>query len=720
MIKQFFKVFLCLIIVNASQTLADEGMWIPSLLKQLNEADMQKNGLKLSAEDIYSINKSSLKDAIVHFGGGCTGEMISSEGLLLTNHHCGYGQIQSHSSVEKDYLTDGFWAKDRSQELLNPGLTATFIIRIEDVTNAVLNNVTTEMSGSQRDVEIQTAVKSIIKEATSGSHYEAYIKPFYFGNEYYMFVTETFKDVRLVGAPPSSIGKFGGDTDNWMWPRHTGDFSLFRIYADANNKPAEYSADNKPYKPKHFLPISLKGIEENDFTMVFGFPGRTNQYLTSYGVDLTLNQGNPTKIYLRDIRLNIMEKEMKKSDIVRIKYSAKQASASNAYKKWKGESLGLKRLTTIEKKKKTEAELIKNSRNGNSTTDYQLLLQSYNTVYQKYKPLTRARDYYYEGALSIEILSLANGMKNLISKIESGKLSKEEQKKSIDTYLKHLEGFYKDYDKAIDKQIFATILKTYNDSVTEVYKPELLTQLSKKYKNDFAKYAEQVFNKSIFSEHEKLKKLVINLPESLAKIKKDPAFVLIDKITKKYETSVQPELVPLENQLAVYNREFVIGLRKYVTDKKYYPDANSTMRVAYGKVAGYEPKDGVYYLHYTTLEGIMEKEDKNIDEFVVSPKLKQLYEGKDYGQYADKNGEMRVAFCASNHTTGGNSGSPVINATGELIGTNFDRNWEGTMSDIMYDPEKVRNIVLDIRYTLFIIDKFAGAGYLINEMKLIQ
>ncbi|MDQ3191478.1 MAG: S46 family peptidase [Bacteroidota bacterium] len=711
---------------------ADEGMWLPLLLKQLNESDMQSRGLKLSAEDLYSVNKSSLKDAIVHFGGGCTGEVISGEGLMLTNHHCGYGQIQSHSSVKNDYLTDGFWAKSRDEELVNPGLTATFIIRMEDVTQSVLQGVLANMSETLRDSIIAHNSKNIEREAIKGTHYEAKIKPFYNGNEFYMYITETFRDVRLVGAPPSSIGKFGGDTDNWMWPRHTGDFAVFRIYANKENKPADYSTENVPFIPRHFFPVSLKGVEKGDFTMVYGFPGRTNQYLTSYAVENIMNVSNPAKIKIRTTRLDIWDKEMKKSDEVRIQYAAKYASVSNYHKKWIGENRGLKKLNAIETKKNFEEKFTDRlAENPDFGTKYGTLLSDYKNLYQQLDKVQKPYDYFVEAVMAVEIIKLANIFIPIAESGTNTALTKEELEKLLEKLEASAKGHFKNYNATADKKVFAALLSMYQQDVDKSSHPEIFKTIEKKHKGDFNKYADFVFENSIMASPEKLYAF---LDEQQAAVKKDgnytkkasktiatdPAFELMMSFLNNYRTVIHPEIARINDEVNRLNRTYMQALREVIPEKKYYPDANSTLRVTYGKVDGYEPIDGVEYIHYTTLSGIMEKENPEIDEFVVPAKLKELYKNKDFGQYADKNGELRIAFIASNHTTGGNSGSPVIDGNGYLIGTNFDRNWEGTMSDIMYDPERVRNISVDIRYTLFVIDKFAGAGYLLDEMKIIK
>ncbi|MDP1745635.1 MAG: S46 family peptidase [Bacteroidota bacterium] len=720
MIKKIISTFLVFNFVFAISLKADEGMWLPLLLKQLNESDMQKNGLKLSAEDIYSINKSSLKDAIVHFGGGCTAEIISDKGLMLTNHHCGYGQIQAHSTVQNDLLTNGFWAMDQSQELKNPGLTATFIIRMEDVTAKVFANVSDTLSDGAREKKINEAIVEIQNEAVKGTHYGAYIRPFYYGNEYYMFITETFRDVRLVGAPPSSIGKFGGDTDNWMWPRHTGDFSIFRIYANKDNKPADYSADNVPYKPKNHLTISMKDVEKGDFTMVYGFPGRTNEYLSSYAVNIIMNESDPAKVKIRETRLSIMDADMRSNDAVRIQYASKYAGLANYYKKWIGEINGLKKLDALNKKKLVEQDfLLKVNTDDKANGKYGKLFGDLEKSYAQFSPLNKQRDYFVESILGIEAISYAFTLKNIVDSLSFGKKEADIQK-DIEKLKSGTKKFFKDYNADTDKKICAALLKMYATDINKAQQADIFNEIEKKYNGDFERYAADIYGKSMLVSESKMDKAISSIGKDYKKIQKDPIYKLMLSCYNKFSNDVRPQYNKLEAEIAKLDRTYMKGMRELIPNKKYYPDANSTLRVAYGKVGGYFPRDAVFYDYYTTLDGLMAKENPLVEEFVVSPKLKELYQKKDYGQYADKNKELRIAFCASNHTTGGNSGSPVLNGEGQLIGTNFDRNWEGTMSDIMYNPDQVRNIVLDIHYTLFVIDKYAGAGYLLNEMTIVK
>ncbi len=718
--KKITVLFLAFNFLTSLFIKADEGMWLPLFLKAMNESDMQSKGLKLSAEDIYSINKSSLKDAIVHFGGGCTAEIISEQGLMFTNHHCGYGQIQAHSSVENDLLTNGFWAKSQAEELTNPGLTATLIVRMEDVTSKILENITIGMTEALREKKINEAMALIIKEATKDTHYGAYIRPFFYGNEYYMFVTETFKDIRLVGAPPSSIGKFGGDTDNWMWPRHTGDFSVFRIYANKDNKPAEYSKDNVPYKPKYVIPISIKGVEENDFTMVYGFPGRTTEYLSSFAVNLIMNESDPAKVKIREKRLSIWDADMKASDKVRIQYAAKYAGIANYWKKWDGEIRGLKKADAINKKILFEQDfLLKVNTDDDAKGKYGNLFSDLQKLHAEISPWNKQRDYHSEAIMGIEGVTVASYFLNLIDSLNTGKKAKDFQK-NLDKIKTDAAAFYKNYNAATDEKICAAMLKLFVDNIEPSQRASIFSEIDKKYKGDFEKYAKDIYSKSMFVSEAKVMAAIADMDKNYKKVDKDPIFKLMRSCLTKYRSEISPKYAELDGKITILNRLYMKAMRELITTKKYYPDANSTLRVAYGKVEGYEPRDGVHYNYFTTLDGVMEKENPAVDEFVVAPKLKELYLKKDYGQYANKSGDLPVAFCASNHTTGGNSGSPVFNGDGQLIGTNFDRNWEGTMSDIFFNPDQVRNIVLDVRFTLFVIDKFAGAGYLLNEMKLMK
>lgn len=700
------------VIISLGAVSAKEGMWLPQLLKSLNESEMQAMGLKLSAEDIYSVNNSSLKDAVISFGGFCTGEMISDQGLILTNHHCGYGKIQSHSSVENDYLTDGYWAKNKAEELTNPGLTATFIIRIEDVTDEILNPISADLSKADREKAIKSAIDSISKQATEGTHYGAVIRPFYYGNEYYMFITETYKDVRLVGAPPSSIGKFGGDTDNWMWPRHTGDFSLFRIYADKDNKPAEYSEENVPFKPRHHFPISLKGINKGDFTMVFGFPGRTQEYLTSYAIQQIKEVINPRLIDIRENALEVLDRHMDASDEVRIKYASKYASIANYWKKWLGENRGLEKANAIQTKKEQE-ELFVKATEGKPA--YNNLMTEFEKRYKAIEDYEQARSYFIEIPYrKVEAIGLASAFRSLVKADQEE--SEDPSEEQIEKLKKRIASHFKDYDYDADLELAQVLLAKYQSELPEQFVPKALKSNQSKM-ND---YLEDAYEKSFFTSKEKALDFVEGFDaKDIKKLKKDPVFQLAQAFWDIYNKEVRPEYSRLSDEIDSLSKIYVAALRELVPGR-YYPDANSTLRLAYGKVDDYEPKDAVEYDFFTTTDGILEKYDPGSDDFDLPDNLIELIENEDYGQYADAKGHMPVCFTASNHTTGGNSGSPVINANGELIGLNFDRNWEGTMSDITYDINQCRNISVDVRYVLFVIDKFAGATHLIDEMTLVR
>jgi len=714
------QTLLALTLIISLISKADEGMWLPQLLNAMNIKDMKKNGLKLTAEQIYSVNKSSLKDAIVQFAGGCTAEIVSDQGLILTNHHCGYSAIAYHSTVEKDYLTNGFWAMNKNEEVYTPNLNATIIQRIEDVTAKVLKGITANSTEAKKDSIIKANIKQLEKEAVAGTHYESFIRPFFYGNEYYLFVVENFKDVRMVGAPPSSIGKFGGESDNWMWPRHNADFSVFRIYANKDNKPAEYSPDNVPYKPKHVIPISLKGYNQGDFTMVYGFPGRTQEYLSSYAVDMVMNESDPLKVSLREKRLNIMNADMLQSDAVRIAYASKYASIANYYKKWMGEMNGLKKYDAVAKKQLFETQFNEAiSANPAQKEKYGNIFPQLQKVYTEYKVLNKQVDYYSECLMAIDAFNYARYFITLNNEL------KKKQKGISNTYDKTSDdykklGFFKNYNKPTDIKICEAMLTEYIKGVPSNSRPYVLDSFIVANNNDAKKMTDFLYSNTNFVDREKAEVMLNDYEKYTNLYERDPVFYITNAIYKYYNTSVFPQFQYDEREINELQKLYIQGQKEIFKDKKFYPDANSTLRVAYGKVNSYKPRDGVEYNYYTTLDGIMEKYVPKDEEFDVPAKLKDLYEKKDYGQYANKDGKLQVAFTASNHTTGGNSGSPVFNAKGQLIGTNFDRNWEGTMSDIMYNPNQCRNIVLDVRYTLFVIDKFAGAGYLLNEMKLMK
>jgi hypothetical protein len=705
-------VFLLILSLLSIFSVSREGMWIPLLLER-NISDMREMGFNLNAEDIYSINQSSMKDAIVHFGGGCTGELISPEGLLVTNYHCGYGDIQSLSSVDNDYLTNGFWAMNRNEELPNPGLTVTFLIGIENVTEQVLLGTHSNNTNAEKDSIIEankTRIEDASKEKTG---FDSKIKPFYEGNQFYLLLTETFTDVRLVGAPPSSIGKFGGDTDNWMWPRHTGDFALFRIYAGKDNKPADYSTENIPYCPKSYFPISISGINEGDFTMVFGYPGNTQQYLPSHDIKIILEESDPDRIAIRDIKLRILADYMQNDDETRIKYAAKYASTSNSWKKWQGEIIGLKRLSTVQKKQEEEQKFIQwvNS-DSLRKKEYDSIFPLFDELYPVFRPLIKAYNYYteciYRGTDVIKNYQLFSSLIHINKPI-----SKEHIKPKVEMR-------FKDYSTEVDCDVFTNLIIKYHNDLPSDYLPDELTQLFK-HENYRARLTEMYLNSFLTNKGAMITVLSESSPAKLNRMcKKDGLFQLIDAITEHYNNAVSNKYWDMDRKIDLVQQKYMKALFEMKKEEMIYPDANSTLRVSYGKVEGYKARDGVNYNYYTTMDGIMEKGSQNIDDYNVDPKLRELYLSKDFGRYALPDSTMPVCFTASNHTTGGNSGSPVIDSDGNLIGINFDRCWEGTMSDIDFDPEKCRNISLDMRYMLFIIEKYANSGYLLNEMKIIE
>ena len=712
---------ICLTILSISTvSVAKEGMWIPMLLQQYNATDLENMGLKISVSDIYDANKSSMKDAVVLFGGGCTAEIISDKGLLLTNHHCGYGQIQKHSSVEKDYLTNGFWAMSNAEELPNEGLTAMFIKRIEDVSSIVLEAIDDKTNEARRQAMIKSRIDSIITSIGDSNGLGAQVKPFYYGNQYFLFVTETFTDVRLVGAPPSSIGKYGFDTDNWVWPRHTGDFSMFRIYASKDNQPAEYSADNIPYTPKHHFPVSLAGVKEDDFSMVFGFPARTNEYLPASMVSYIINEENPAKIRMRDISLDIINEAMRSDAELNIQYAAKQSRISNAWKKYKGQIIGLNKTNAVSKKKVLEGEFTELVKGNAEYSKYKNVLPTYNKEFEDFKEYSMARsmfiEVYYYGP---EILRFS---KKFASLTEEG-LTLEDQKAQIEELKKQSEKFYKDYSAVVDIKLFNAMVPEYLGSVTNSLAPSNLVVMFGIENDKLAKKATQnVFDKSIFVSQEKLFKFLDEYDKkSAGKIINDPAYMVASEIVRTYTKMVAENYKNGQLVLEGIQRKYMAGLMEVMPDyKTYYPDANFSLRLSYGKVKGSEPVDGMEYKYFTTMDGVIAKMDTSSYEYDLPQKMFDLYEAKDYGQYADADGKLHVCYTATNHTSGGNSGSPALNANGQLVGLNFDRTWESTMSDIMYDPEICRNIMVDVRYVLFVIDKYAGATHLVEEMDLVK
>ncbi len=700
-----------LVLISFAALFAKEGMWIPTLLDKYSIKEMQQMGFKLTAEDIYSVNKESMKDAVVLFGTGCTGNVISNDGLLITNHHCGYDAIQKHSSLEHDYLTDGFWAKTRQEELPNSGLSVRFLDRMEDVSQRVLAGT----EGKPKDslsVIIARNTKKITDEAAQKGKFEASVKPLYYGNQYFLYVYQVFEDVRLVGAPPTSIGKFGGDTDNWMWPRHTGDFSMFRIYAGKDNQPAKYSADNVPFKPRKFFAISLKGAEPQDFTLVFGFPGTTQQFLPSQAIRQIMEQGDPDKIKIRGIKLSLLAADMERDAKIRIQYAAKYQTTGNAWKKWQGEVKGLKRLNALEVKQAGENEF-KNW--GEESPDrknrYGNILPTFEKLYHDIEPYTKANDYF------TEIVGRGTDIFNIISffdLIETSWPASSNHAVIQEAIKLKIAAHFKDYNRATDEKVFAELLQLYFNDIAPQYLPEDFKLLMSKTSSE--ELIVNIYRKSVFTDASKLLASTANLSEKkMKKLSNDPVFKMFRSLKNHFELNVEPYFNTIQKQIDENMKTYVAGIMAMNEGKPLWADANKTLRVAYGKVEGYEPMDGVIYDYFTTIDGIMQKDNPEIYDYNVPQALRDIYEKKDYGRYG-KNGMLNVCFTASNHTTGGNSGSPVIDAEGKLIGLNFDRCWEGTMSDLMFDPERCRNIALDIRFALFVIDKMAGAGYLIDEM----
>jgi hypothetical protein len=689
------------------------GMWIPSLLQGMNEKEMKNLGMKMTAADIYSVNKSSLKDAVPHFNGGCTSEVISPKGLLLTNHHCGFDAIQNHSSVDHDYLTNGFWAYKMSEELPNEDMVVTFIVKIEDVTTKVLEGTASLSSEVEKQKKIQDNITSLSATLPKESWQENKIRTFYEGNQYMLFVTETFKDIRLVGAPPSAIGKFGSDTDNWVWPRHTGDFSLFRIYADKNNRPASYSKDNVPYTPKHFLPVSLDGVKEDDFTLVFGYPGKTNEYLPAVAIAQIVNELNPAKIEIRDRALKVADGFMRKDNAIKIQYASKYASIANYWKKWIGETQGLKKSDAVAIKRKQEIAFQEKVVKAGKQVEYGNLLSDFEKNYNEIAPYALARDYFSEVALrNTELLSVGYKLYQLEQVYNTkGEQAFTDRKNNLVTGLGD---FYKDFNPNVDKKVFEQLIDLYATKAPKEFLPSNLSNINA------ADLATEIYGQSKMVDYNGLKTLLSGDSKTvLANLNADKGFILIKNMADKFLKDIAPKYDEINLRITALQRTYMKAQLELNKDSRIFPDANSTLRVTYGKVKGYAPKDATLYTPVTYLDGAMEKYIPGDYEFDVPAKLIDLYKKKDYGQYGE-NGKMPVCFIGTNHTTGGNSGSPAIDAYGNLIGLNFDRVWEGTMSDIYYDPSICRNVMVDIRYVLFIIDKYAGANNLIEELKLVH
>ncbi|NNK80344.1 MAG: S46 family peptidase [Flavobacteriales bacterium] len=705
------------LIFSASGLKANEGMWMLNMLKKINEAEMQGLGLKLSADDIYNINRSSVKDAIGRMNYGmCTVEMISAEGLTLTNHHCAFNAIQSHSSVENDYLTDGFWAKTKAEELPIEGMVVSYLVRIDDVSDRISSQLSPEMSEDERGTKVRELSTSIKQEMMEGNQYEVDVKSFFGGNEFYAFTYITYTDVRLVGAPPSSIGKFGGDTDNWMWPRHTGDFSLLRVYADKDGNPAPYSEENVPHKPKHFLPISLDGVSEGDFAMILGYPGSTDRYLSSFGVKMALEIDQPARVKIRGEKLRLMKEDMDASDEVRIKYASKYAGVSNYWKYFQGQMRGLKRLKVYEKKQTLEDDFLAWA-NGdmNRKSKYGNAIASLQEGYAGVEKFKLAETYLQEAAFGSEILVLAYRAGQLDAALQGEDQQMIEGTKAA--LMERAKSHFKDYNQSTDLKVTARMMEMYAEAISPEFQPEFMIKAGGK-NADWEKWTKKMFSKSVFASESSLNSFLAD--PSAKKLAKDPAMNAINQFLNIYRGKIGAGAGPYYSMTEKGYRQLIAGLREMNPDKKYYPNANSTMRLTYGTVGDYIPADGMKYDYVTTTDGILEKEDPSNDEFIVPAYLKELIQKEQFGEYADENGDMIVCFISNNDITGGNSGSPVINGKGELIGLAFDGNWEAMSGDIAFEPELQRTISVDVRYVLFVIDKYAGAKHLIEEMKLVK
>lgn len=714
------KLFLLIAAACVSLTaVADEGMWMLPYLQKMNIRDMKARGCKLSAEDIYSINKSSLKDAVVIFGGGCTGEIVSPDGLLFTNHHCGYGSIQSLSSVEHDYLKNGFWAMSRQEEIPAPGLKVRFIRSISDVTADILGNVPS--TAGQQEYERITSeniasLTASLQEANPGMVVE--VKPFFEGNQYFAFVIEVYTDVRLVGTPPTSIGKFGGDTDNWMWPRHTGDFSVFRVYAGQDNRPADYSPENRPYKAEKFLKISLDGYKEGDFAMIMGFPGSTQRYMTSYEIDDMLNVSNPNRIFIRGERQAILKEDMAASDKVRIQYASKFAGSSNYWKNSIGMNKAIVDNKVLETKAEQEAKFAAFAKEKQNA-DYAAVVGKIDEYVKRVTPLRTQLTYFTEtfrSGIEFTLTSKMEALQDLATALQKNK--KKDVEKAIATLKEAYADIHnKDYDHEVDRKVAKVLLPLYAEKVPAEALPDFYQTVKNTFKGDYNAYVDALYNNSIFANEKNFNAFIEN--PTVEAINKDLSAEYAAAVSKKYK-ELADKLDQANGDINLLHKTYVRGLCEMYAPTPKAPDANFTIRLTYGNVKAYDPKDGVHYKYYTTLKGVMEKEDPNNPEFVVPAKLKELYATKNYGRYALPNGEMPTCFLTTNDITGGNSGSPVMNGNGELIGAAFDGNWESLSGDINFDNNLQRCIAVDIRYVLFIVEKLGGCKNLIDEMTIVE
>ena len=695
-------------------TSAHEGMWLPMLVKRLNHAEMRANGLNLTAEELYDINNASVKDAIVSLGGFCTGELISNQGLMMTNHHCGYDAIRTHSTVENDYLTDGFWSMTREEERTNPGLTAAILVRMEDVTDKVMSELTDDMTESQRAAKAKEIGSALAKEATEGTVQNAYVRSFFHNNEYYLFVFNTYQDVRLVGAPPSSVGKYGGDTDNWMWPRHTGDFSLFRIYADAEGNPSEISEDNVPLTPKHHLPVSLNGVKEGDFSMVFGFPGSTDRFLTSTGIDQAVSLYNPSVVEIRAQKLAIMKEAMDADDAVRIALASNYASTANYWKYFIGQTEQLKKNRVKAKKEAIEARYLEWANADASRSEYANALELLNEAYASTDATVKNGVYLMEAGIRGASMPLyAFRLARMLGALSSSE-DLDGDKAAVIAYA---ESHFAEYQAEVDRNLAQALWSMWMKNTPADQQPSIFAEVRDSMGGDVSVLVNDVYDNSIYASQEALEAWLVEMDKDV--LAADAGGKVSSSFLEAY-FGAQSGNAEVSEKMNKGYRLFTDGLRKAMPEKTFAPDANSTLRMSWGVVGAYDPQDAVHYDYITTIEGVMQKEDPTNDEFVVPAKLKELYTAKDYGQYADENGDLVVNFISNNDITGGNSGSPVINGDGHLIGTAFDGNWEAMSGDIFFEDQLQRTISVDIRYTLFIIDKYAGASHLIDEMTVVK
>ncbi len=698
---------------------AQEGMWLLDKLKTINESDMQQKGLKLTADDIYNINGSSMKDAVVRLGGGfCTGEMVSPEGLFLTNHHCGYSAVQSLSSVENDYLTDGFWAKTRKDEL-PAGFNVSFLHSIMDVTEQVMAELNDDMDEATRGMTIQQAGAKLKSEAPQGTGLSTDFKVMYEGNEFYLYTYKTYRDVRLVGTPPNAIGKYGGDTDNWMWPRHTGDFAMFRVYTGPDGEPADPSDANIPFKPAHFFPVSLQGVQPDDITMIMGFPGSTDRFLSSQGVQLALDVEQPSRVKIRGVKLDIMKEDMDASDDVRIKYAAKYAQVSNYWKYFIGQQRGLKRLKVYDKKKKQEDELMAwvNADAGRKQK-YGGMVDLLEQGYAERRKFEKASTYMQEAAFGSEMVIMGFRSYALLNQLRTDAKDASAVAAAVAQVQAAADGFFKDYNASTDEKITAAMFRLIHQNVERDLQPSVMSTIEKKYKGNFDAWAKAVFSTSMLVDRKKLDAFLAK--PSLKAMEKDLGMQASESCLNHFRNILGPAVGASEADIERGYRLMVAAMREMDQERMWYPNANSTIRLTYGKVGSYEPADAVHYDYVTTHRGILEKEDPTSDEFIVPARQKELLLKKDFGRYADASGDLIPCFISSNDITGGNSGSPVLNGNGELIGIAFDGNWESMSGDISFEPELQRTISVDIRYVLWTIDKFAGARHLVDEMTVVE